>query len=53
MLLGDAAHSMFPTLGQGVNAALEDARVLDDVLESCQVGTRRRQAIERSEHGMV
>lgn len=32
VLVGDAGHSMWPTLGQGVNAALEDVQVLQDVL---------------------
>ncbi|MEU7767946.1 FAD-dependent monooxygenase [Nocardia sp. NPDC049190] len=31
-LLGDAAHPMLPSLGQGANAAIEDAVVLADVL---------------------
>ena len=30
-VVGDAGHSMPPTLGQGLNAGLEDCAVLDDV----------------------
>mmetsp|Transcript_31283 Transcript_31283/g.78379 ORF Transcript_31283/g.78379 Transcript_31283/m.78379 type:complete len:709 (-) Transcript_31283:99-2225(-) len=33
-LVGDAAHSMWPTLGQGCNAALETAQYLSAALES-------------------
>jgi kynurenine 3-monooxygenase len=39
VLVGDAAHSMWPTLGQGVNSALEDAAVLSRILRDCKVGT--------------
>ncbi|CAM9205152.1 unnamed protein product [Choristocarpus tenellus] len=33
-LVGDAAHSMWASLGQGVNAAMEDCQVLAEVLDS-------------------
>jgi 2-polyprenyl-6-methoxyphenol hydroxylase-like FAD-dependent oxidoreductase len=32
ILIGDAAHCVTPILGQGANAALEDARVLADII---------------------
>ena len=32
-LLGDAAHSLNPIMGQGVNSSMQDAAVL------CQVGS--------------
>ena len=34
-LLGDAAHAMNPHVAQGRNSAMEDGRVLAEVLESC------------------
>jgi len=34
LLLGDAAHAMVPFHGQGMNAALEDCALLDELLES-------------------
>lgn len=41
-LIGDAAHSVYPALGQGANAALEGARVLADTLagEECRCCVR-------------
>ena len=33
MLLGDAAHTIAPFFGQGINAAFEDCTILDDLLE--------------------
>lgn len=32
IVLGDAAHSMVPFFGQGLNCGLEDVRVLDRLL---------------------
>jgi 2-polyprenyl-6-methoxyphenol hydroxylase-like FAD-dependent oxidoreductase len=39
-LLGDAAHAMLPTLGQGGNMALRDAGVLCDALTAAARGER-------------
>ncbi|SHG46020.1 FAD-dependent oxidoreductase [Flagellimonas flava] len=33
LLLGDAAHAIVPFYGQGMNASLEDVRLLDEMLE--------------------
>jgi kynurenine 3-monooxygenase len=33
-LIGDAAHEMFPFIGQGLNAGLEDARVFAESLDA-------------------
>lgn len=37
MILGDAAHSMVPFYGQGLNCGLEDVRVLDVILREAGV----------------
>jgi kynurenine 3-monooxygenase len=34
VILGDAAHAIVPFYGQGMNAAFEDVRVLDEMLEA-------------------
>ncbi|KAF2756276.1 FAD/NAD(P)-binding domain-containing protein [Pseudovirgaria hyperparasitica] len=34
VILGDAAHAMVPFYGQGMNAGLEDVRVLYDILDA-------------------
>ncbi|GAX80168.1 hypothetical protein CEUSTIGMA_g7606.t1 [Chlamydomonas eustigma] len=36
LLVGDAVHCFPPDLGQGVNSALEDVFVLDQVLDKCE-----------------
>ncbi len=33
LLIGDAAHAVFPSYGQGANAGFEDCSVLDDCLD--------------------
>ncbi|RMG25640.1 MAG: FAD-dependent monooxygenase [Bacteroidetes bacterium] len=35
LIMGDAAHAIVPFYGQGMNAAFEDVRVFDDLLEEC------------------
>jgi kynurenine 3-monooxygenase len=34
-LIGDAAHGIVPFYGQGMNAAFEDCRILDELLNEC------------------
>ena len=33
LIIGDAAHSVSPSIGQGCNAALEDVAILDELLD--------------------
>ena len=35
MLLGDAAHTMTPVLGQGCNSGMEDAVIFARMLQQC------------------
>ena len=55
VILGDAAHAMVPFYGQGMNAGLEDVRVLFDVLDkhgvydlSMRNGKKRKEARENA-----
>ncbi|WP_327114255.1 FAD-dependent monooxygenase [Nocardia sp. NBC_01730] len=55
-LLGDAAHPMLPGLGQGANAAIEDAVVLAGVLRSSLdpvAGLRRYERLRAERTGML
>lgn len=35
ILLGDAAHAIYPLYGQGANAGFEDCRILTEILHEC------------------
>ena len=35
ILMGDAAHSIYPVYGQGANAGFEDCRILSSLLDEC------------------
>jgi kynurenine 3-monooxygenase len=56
LIIGDAAHSVSPSIGQGCNAALEDVAILDELLdeyaddwaEATAQFTLRRQADARA-----
>ena len=50
-LLGDAAHAMNPHVAQGRNAAMTDAVVLADVMETCfKEGNFSQEALASYEH---
>ena len=49
IILGDAAHSMVPFFGQGLNCGLEDVRVLDVLLRRTGVDPKVPTSVEVSE----
>ncbi len=53
VLLGDAAHAMAPTLGQGANSALVDAAVLALELDAAESPAGALQAYERRRRAPV
>jgi kynurenine 3-monooxygenase len=53
VVLGDAAHAMVPFYGQGMNAGLEDVRVLFEFLDTYGVYPQDRQTVgQRDERRM-
>jgi kynurenine 3-monooxygenase len=48
ILLGDAAHTMLPFYGQGINCGFEDVRVLCDILDWRSAAGGRRGALRES-----
>ncbi|WP_044876888.1 FAD-dependent oxidoreductase [Paenibacillus sp. IHBB 10380] len=46
-LLGDSAHAMLPTLGQGANSAIQDAEAIADALASCETITEAFEQYEQ------
>ncbi|PWY68948.1 monooxygenase [Aspergillus sclerotioniger CBS 115572] len=47
ILIGDAAHAMLPTQGQGGSQAIEDAEALGAFFEGFEAGRWRREDVER------
>ena len=43
LIIGDAAHSAIPATGEGVNASLEDARILQQVLMESKIAEGEKQ----------
>jgi kynurenine 3-monooxygenase len=52
IILGDAAHSMVPFYGQGLNCGLEDVRILSTLLDSEGVASTVRESGASSEDGV-
>lgn len=47
LLVGDAAHNVTPQMGQGCNSALEDIRVLDEMLAQEGQGVNDAEGVQR------
>ncbi|KAK9765101.1 kynurenine 3-monooxygenase, mitochondrial precursor [Basidiobolus ranarum] len=49
LIIGDAAHSMVPFYGQGMNCGFEDVRVLDNILNEFSIGSQyTEEAMEKA-----
>ncbi|KAF8933421.1 hypothetical protein EDD21DRAFT_437499 [Dissophora ornata] len=48
IILGDAAHSMVPFYGQGMNCGFEDVRVLDSLLSEFDVKSTKKGSEDKS-----
>ncbi|CAO3571101.1 unnamed protein product [Mortierella alpina] len=48
IILGDAAHSMVPFYGQGMNCGFEDVRILDSLLSEFNVKSTRESDADKS-----
>ncbi len=47
LLIGDAAHAIVPFFGQGMNAAFEDCRILDEILRDPVMRANREAAFAK------